>query len=271
MPATESELFQCFKSLGIETETKRHEAMFTVKDAKRLRGEMPGGHCKSLFLKDKKGRLWLVVMLEDKPLDMKTLQTKLGSARLSFGNPELMQDVLGVAPGSVTPFCVLNQSAENVQVVLDSELTEFPEGRAIWFLGDIIPKEEHKAVLLAIAEKGVSENFSLDYGRWNLPIHQRSGEGTPLLQADHSGIQVARHPDDEDLTIGWVRCYRDVAIPGLARKLPHYGKYSYLLFEGDEPTNVAKGEWSTGSSPLSWTAEGVNVGEIEEERFFEKN
>lgn len=157
-------------------------------------------------------------------------------------------------------------SQGDVQVVLDSELTEFPEGRAIWFLGDIIPKEEHKAVLLAIAEKGVSENFSLDYGRWNLPIHQRSGEGTPLLQADHSGIQVARHPDDEDLTIGWVRCYRDVAIPGLARKLPHYGKYSYLLFEGDEPTNVAKGEWSTGSSPLSWTAEGVNVGEIEEER-----
>ncbi|MEE2760245.1 MAG: prolyl-tRNA synthetase associated domain-containing protein [Pseudomonadota bacterium] len=124
MPATETELFQRFKSLGIETETKRHEAMFTVEDAKRLRGELPGGHCKSLFLKDKKSRLWLVVMLEDKPLDLKTLKIKLGSARLSFGKPELMQDVLGVAPGSVTPFCVINPSAKNVQVVLDSAMME---------------------------------------------------------------------------------------------------------------------------------------------------
>jgi len=124
MPATEFELFQRFKSLGIKTETKRHEAMFTVEDAKRLRGEMPGGHCKSLFLKDKKGRLWLIVMLEDKPLDMKTLQAKLGSARLSFGKPEIMHDILGVAPGSVTPFCVINPSAEDVQVVLDSAMLE---------------------------------------------------------------------------------------------------------------------------------------------------
>lgn len=124
MPTSESELFARLDSLGIETGTKRHEAMFTVEDAKRLRGEMPGGHCKSLFLKDKKGALWLVVMLEDKPLDMKTLQANLGAARLSFGKPELMAEILGVEPGSVTPFSVINASAADVQVVLDSAMLE---------------------------------------------------------------------------------------------------------------------------------------------------
>ena len=124
MPASESDLFTCLNSLGIETGTKRHEAMFTVEDAKRLRGDMPGGHCKSLFMKDKKGALWLVVMLEDKPLDMKTLQAKLGTARLSFGKPELMIEVLGVEPGSVTPFSVINSSAGDVQVGLASAMLE---------------------------------------------------------------------------------------------------------------------------------------------------
>jgi hypothetical protein len=87
-----------------------------------------------------------------------------------------------------------------------------------------------------------------------------------LTQFDHSGIQVARHPDDEDLTVGLVRCYKETAIPGLARKLPHYGKYSYLLFEGEEPTNVAKGEWATDISPLSWTAKGISVAQPEDAR-----
>ncbi|MAF49051.1 MAG: prolyl-tRNA synthetase associated domain-containing protein [Rhodospirillales bacterium] len=122
MPASESELFERLGRLGIETQTKRHAPMFTVEDAKALRGDMPGGHCKSLFLKDKKGALWLAVMLEDKQLDLKALQAKLGSARLSFARPELMRDVLGVEPGSVTPFAVINPSAEAVRVVLDSAM-----------------------------------------------------------------------------------------------------------------------------------------------------
>ena len=122
MPASESDLFTRFERLGIKTGTTRHEAVFTVEDAKRLRGELPGGHCKCLFLKDKKGALWLVVMLEDTALDMKALQAKLGAARLSFGKPELMADVLGVEPGSVTPFSVINASAGDVQVVLDSAM-----------------------------------------------------------------------------------------------------------------------------------------------------
>lgn len=124
MPASESELFERLGRLGIETQTKRHAPMFTVEDAKALRGDMPGGHCKSLFLKDKKGALWLAVMLEDKQLDLKALQAKLGSARLSFARPELMRDVLGVEPGSVTPFALINDPEQRVEVVLDAALLE---------------------------------------------------------------------------------------------------------------------------------------------------
>jgi len=102
----------------------RHAAVFSVEEAKILRGELPGGHCKNLFLKDKKGALWLMVMLEDTALDMKQLQGKLSAARLSFAKPELMREVLGVEPGSVTPFSVINASAAAVQVVLDQAMME---------------------------------------------------------------------------------------------------------------------------------------------------
>ena len=98
MPATEEQLFTRFEELGIETTTKRHPPVFTVEEAKSLRGELPGGHCKSLFLKDKKGALWLVVCLEDRRMDMKALQAAIGSGRLSFGKPDLLVEVLGVEP-----------------------------------------------------------------------------------------------------------------------------------------------------------------------------
>jgi len=124
MPASENDLHQRFQSLNIETVNYRHAAVFSVEEAKILRGELPGGHCKNLFLKDKKGALWLMVMLEDTALDMKQLQGKLSAARLSFAKPELMREVLGVEPGSVTPFSVINASAAAVQVVLDQAMME---------------------------------------------------------------------------------------------------------------------------------------------------
>ena len=85
---------------------------------------MPGGRCKSLFLKDKKGALWLVVMLGEDRLDTGALQKNLGAARLSFGKPDLMRSVLGVEPGSVTPFAVINETAKAVQVVLQRRMME---------------------------------------------------------------------------------------------------------------------------------------------------
>ena len=122
VPATPDELFRRLDELGIPAETVRHQAVFTVDEAKAHRGEIAGGHCKNLFLKDKAGKLWLVVMLESSRLDMKAAQGKLGSARLSFASPDLMRSVLGVDPGSVTPFTVINASAAQVQVVLEAAM-----------------------------------------------------------------------------------------------------------------------------------------------------
>jgi Ala-tRNA(Pro) deacylase len=126
MPATEDDLFARLSELGIETETVRHPAVFTVDESKALRGDLPGGHTKNLFLKDKKGALWLVVALEDRAVDMKDLRRRIGSAQLSFGRPELLKEVLGIEPGSVTPFAVINDTEQRVNVVLDAEMMSFP-------------------------------------------------------------------------------------------------------------------------------------------------
>jgi len=122
MPATQEDLFARLFELGIETETVRHPAVFTVEESKALRGDLPGGHTKNLFLKDKKGALWLVVALEDRAIDMKDLRRRIGSAALSFGRPELLKEVLGIDPGSVTPFALINDTGNRVNVVLDAEM-----------------------------------------------------------------------------------------------------------------------------------------------------
>lgn len=126
MPATPEELFARLAELGIETQTARHPPVFTVEEARAARlaegRAIPGGHCKNLFLKDKAGQLWLVVMLEDDRLDMKLAQARLGSARLSFASADLMRAVLGVEPGTATPFTALNPTAAAVQVILEARM-----------------------------------------------------------------------------------------------------------------------------------------------------
>lgn len=125
MPATEQDLFDRLAELGITCTTHRHPALWTVEESKRLRGDLPGGHCKSLFLKDKKNTLHLVVALEDRDIDMKRLRRPIGGAQLSFGRPDLLMEVLGVIPGAVTPFGLINDSEVRVRVVLDREMLEF--------------------------------------------------------------------------------------------------------------------------------------------------
>jgi Ala-tRNA(Pro) deacylase len=122
MPATRDNLFARLDALGIATTTVEHAPLFTVEQSKALRGDLPGGHCKNLFLKDKKGALWLVVTLEDAAVDLKTLPARIGAARISFGNAALLEEVLGVTPGSVTPFGLINDTAQRVTVVLDQEM-----------------------------------------------------------------------------------------------------------------------------------------------------
>ncbi len=123
MPATPDDLFARLEALGIASETHQHPPLFTVEESKALRGTLPGGHCKCLFLKDKKGAMWLVVVLEDRRVDLKALRKRLGASKtLSFGKPELLREVLGVEPGSVTPFALINDSGQRANVVLDKAM-----------------------------------------------------------------------------------------------------------------------------------------------------
>lgn len=124
MPLTPEELFARLDALGIAHRTYRHPPVFTVAEAAALRGELPGGHCKSLFLKDKKGGLWLLVALEERPIDLKRLAAALGAPRFSFGSAELLYEVLGVRPGSVTPFALANDQQHRVAVLLDKGMLE---------------------------------------------------------------------------------------------------------------------------------------------------
>lgn len=120
---TPDELLEFFADHDIETQTYHHPPVFTVEESRRLRGDLPGGHCKSLFLKDKNGTLWLVVALEQRKVDLKKLRHELGARKgLSFGSPELLEEVLGVTPGAVTPFAVINDVGARVRVVLDREM-----------------------------------------------------------------------------------------------------------------------------------------------------
>lgn len=122
MPATPDELFQRLDALGIRHRTHYHPPLHTVAESVVLRGVLPGGHCKSLFLKDRKGGLWLVVMLEDRRVDLKALADRLAVPRFSFGSPALLYATLGVHPGSVTPFALMNDTGRQVSVVLDEAM-----------------------------------------------------------------------------------------------------------------------------------------------------
>jgi Ala-tRNA(Pro) deacylase len=122
MPASREDLFERFKSLGIETRTLAHEPVFTVEQAREVHDDMPGGHCKNLFCKDEKGVLWLIVALEDAVINLKAAPAKIGSKRLTFGKPDLLMEVLGVEPGSVTPFGLINDREVRVNVILDEAM-----------------------------------------------------------------------------------------------------------------------------------------------------
>ena len=122
MPASADELFARLDALGIVTTTIHHPPVHTVEEAKRLRGPITGGHCKNLFLRDKKGRMWLVVMLEDATTDLKQLGGLIGARHLSFCGERRLGEFLGVAPGSVTPFALINDRDNHVVPVLDEAM-----------------------------------------------------------------------------------------------------------------------------------------------------
>ncbi len=125
MPKTQTELFEFLADLGIEISTVAHPPLFTVADSQALRGEIPGGHTKNLFLKDKKNNFFLLTVDEEAELDLKQIHHRIGAAsRVSFGSPEALMKLLGVAPGAVTAFGLINDTELAVKFVIDGALME---------------------------------------------------------------------------------------------------------------------------------------------------
>ena len=123
MAASPEDLLAYLAALGIETETVDHPPLFTVEDSRTLRGEILGGHTKNLFVKDKKGRLFLLVLGEETVVDLRRVHEKIGAqGRVSFGSAELLEEVWGVRPGAVTPFGAINDKDGRVAGVLDEAM-----------------------------------------------------------------------------------------------------------------------------------------------------
>ena len=121
---TRADLMALLDALGVETTTWDHPAVFRVGEGEAVKAGIPGLHTKNLFLKDAKGQLWLISAADRTQIDLKRLHTVIGSARLSFGSAELMAQTLGVTPGSVTAFALVNDAGRRVRFVLDRVLAE---------------------------------------------------------------------------------------------------------------------------------------------------
>ncbi|MBP1873339.1 Ala-tRNA(Pro) deacylase [Ensifer adhaerens] len=125
-PKTADDLFRFLDDLGIEHSTKKHEPVFTVAESVALRDEIPGGHTKNLFVKDKKDNYFLLTVEEHATVDLKTVHQVIGAAsKVSFGKPEKLMEYLGVIPGAVTALGAINDTDGNVKVIIDEELMAF--------------------------------------------------------------------------------------------------------------------------------------------------
>lgn len=129
IPTSPDQLLARLAELGIAVKTMDHDPVFTVEESQHLRGELPGAHIKNLFLRNRKEEMWLVTVEEDRRIDLKALGQKLtgatgGDAKLSFGSADRLMQYLGVVPGAVTPFAIINDKAGKVKMVLDKHLTE---------------------------------------------------------------------------------------------------------------------------------------------------
>jgi Ala-tRNA(Pro) deacylase len=121
---TKDEFLAYLDQIGVAHDTVEHPAVFRVGEGEDVKAAIPGTHTKNLFLKDAKDRLWLVSAEDHAVIDLKRLHHVIGSARLSFGAAALMEEALGVTPGSVTAFALVNDTARRVTFVLDRTLAE---------------------------------------------------------------------------------------------------------------------------------------------------
>ncbi len=123
-PLSREALFALLDAHGVAHETLEHRPVFRVGEGDDIKARLPGAHTKNLFLKDAKGRLWLLSARQDAVIDLKALPAAIGSARLSFGSPERLLAALGVTPGSVTALALVNDPEHAVTFVLDRALAK---------------------------------------------------------------------------------------------------------------------------------------------------
>ncbi|MEM7743042.1 MAG: prolyl-tRNA synthetase associated domain-containing protein [Pseudomonadota bacterium] len=120
----QDDLYALFEAQDIAYTHHPHPPLHTVEESKELRGEIPGAHVKNMFLKDKKDRLWLVTCLEYRQIRIRDLEKEVGAAKASFGKPELLWETLGLRPGAVSPFGLINDTDHRVTVILDEQMLE---------------------------------------------------------------------------------------------------------------------------------------------------
>mgnify|MGYP001567391259 FL=1 len=124
-PMNSNQILEKLIELGIDCTTIDHPPMFSVSDSKSLRATPEGqGDLKNLFLKNKKGQMWLVSCHEDQMVDLKELARRLSAGRFSFGSEQRLMEYLGVRPGSVSPLALINDSGCAVKFIIDSNLVK---------------------------------------------------------------------------------------------------------------------------------------------------
>lgn len=124
LPTSPQQLMAKLNELGIEYTLYEHEPIFTVADGEHLKKDIPGAHCRNLFLRDKKKKMFLVVARNETEVDLKAIPDKIGAGRISFGSADRLWQYLGIRQGSVNPFCIINDTDRNVKVVLDQSMMD---------------------------------------------------------------------------------------------------------------------------------------------------
>lgn len=126
LPTSPEKLLQLLNELNLKYRVYNHEPIFTVEEGLHLKEEIPGTHCRNLFLRDKKKKMFLVVAANETVIDLKKLPELIGSARLSFGSGERLMENLGIYQGAVNPFCIINDTGHNVRIILDAHMMAQP-------------------------------------------------------------------------------------------------------------------------------------------------
>lgn len=124
LPTTSDALLQNLQKLDVSYALHQHAPIFTVEEGEHLKASIPGLHCRNLFLRDKKKKMFLVVAANDTKIDLKKLSSVLDCARFSFGSADRLWENLGIRQGSVNPFCIMNDTDHKVRIILDKYMMD---------------------------------------------------------------------------------------------------------------------------------------------------